>query len=135
LVRQTVRITFVNKSTNELVGYAQVTGGASMTKSIKAPEDFIFCYANDATVKFDKTGNKNREIFVTEVTPTIQKLSRVIATIDGQAKELFTLDGQPISNRALAVNTSWYTDECAVINGTAMYRVATNEWVKFSDIK
>ena len=34
-----------------------------------------------------------------------------------------------ITNRALANNTSWQTDQTKVVNGTTYYRVATNEWV------
>jgi len=135
LVRQTVCITFVNKSTNEEVGYQQVTGLSSYSKKIQAPADFELCYASDANVKFDKKGNKNIKVFVTEETPTVVSRKGVITTVSGQHKTLFTLQGQPIAARALSANSSWYTDECAVINGQAMYRVATNEWVKAADIK
>ncbi|KRK90571.1 GH25 family lysozyme [Companilactobacillus futsaii] len=34
-----------------------------------------------------------------------------------------------ITNRALANNTSWQTDQTKVVDGTTYYRVATNEWV------
>lgn len=35
-----------------------------------------------------------------------------------------------ISNRALANNTDWYTDQTKTYNGHTYYRVATNEWVQ-----
>lgn len=34
-----------------------------------------------------------------------------------------------ITNRALANNTSWQTDQTKVVDGTTYYRVATNEWI------
>ncbi|WP_334332871.1 GH25 family lysozyme [Companilactobacillus sp. HBUAS59544] len=37
-----------------------------------------------------------------------------------------------ITNRALANNTSWQTDQTKVVNGVTYYRVATNEWVNAS---
>lgn len=37
-----------------------------------------------------------------------------------------------ISNRALANNSSWATDQTKVVNGVTYYRVATNEWVAAS---
>jgi len=47
---------------------------------------------------------------------------------------LTKFDGSAVKNRALAPKTPWYTDETAIINGVTMYRVATNEWVKQSDV-
>ncbi|MQS76584.1 glycoside hydrolase family 73 protein [Companilactobacillus halodurans] len=37
-----------------------------------------------------------------------------------------------ITNRGLANNTPWYTDQTKTINGHVYYRVATNEWVQDS---
>jgi len=135
LVGQTVCVTFVNKSTNEEVGYQQVSGLSGYSKSIQAPADFDLCYTSDANVKFDKNGNKNVKVYVTEATPTVVSRKGVITTVSGQHKDLFTLQGERVESRALSANSSWYTDECAVINGLTMYRVATNEWVKAADIK
>jgi len=47
---------------------------------------------------------------------------------------LTKFNGDAVKNRALAPKTPWYTDKTAIINGVTMYRVATNEWVKLSDI-
>jgi len=40
----------------------------------------------------------------------------------------------PVNNRAIANNTSWYTDQTKDYNGKTYYRVATNEWVDSSYI-
>ena len=46
----------------------------------------------------------------------------------------FQNDGsvKTISDRALANNTPWYTDQTKTYNGHTYYRVATNEWVQDS---
>lgn len=43
-------------------------------------------------------------------------------------------DFTPVTNRELAANTDWYTDITADSNDSSYTRVATNEWVKWSDI-
>ncbi|MFH5812472.1 MucBP domain-containing protein, partial [Companilactobacillus sp. FL22-1] len=59
-----------------------------------------------------------------------------VANGNGQYAELYSnpLNGSKlVVNRALAKNTDWKTDQKVVVNGTAYYRVATNEWVKGSE--
>ena len=65
---------------------------------------------------------------------TEQAANPNVVTTKNQAS-LYTKDGKKVTNRALAANTPWYTDQSATINGEKMYRVATNEWVKASDIQ
>ncbi|GEO79127.1 SLAP domain-containing protein [Companilactobacillus mindensis] len=62
-------------------------------------------------------------------------VNSVIITKDGTFKYLYTSEGKMVGNRALSKNSSWYSDKIATINGEKMYRVATNEWIKASDIK
>ncbi|WP_025023046.1 BspA family leucine-rich repeat surface protein [Companilactobacillus nodensis] len=42
--------------------------------------------------------------------------------------------GNAVTNRQLAAKSSWKTDKTATINGQTMYRVATNEWIKATDV-
>lgn len=42
--------------------------------------------------------------------------------------------GSVVKNRALANNSSWYTDKTKNYNGHTYYRVATNEWVEDSNL-
>jgi len=39
-----------------------------------------------------------------------------------------------VMNRALAPNSSWFSDKKVTINGDKYYRVATNEWTKANDV-
>lgn len=49
---------------------------------------------------------------------------------------LYTKEGKMVTNRALAANTPWITDQIENLpNIGEAYRVATNEWVKSTDIK
>lgn len=47
---------------------------------------------------------------------------------------LYKLNGDKVSNRALAQNSDWFSDQEMTRNGIKYYRVATNEWVKARDI-
>lgn len=58
----------------------------------------------------------------------------VVQTKSESIKELFDINGKKNTARALAPETAWFTDRYAIINGSKMYRVATNEWVKASDV-
>lgn len=132
---QRVRITFVDQNSKDLVGYKQVTGKASFSTKIEAPKGYSFTNAKDATIKFDKKGNKDIKVFVKKMTSVPVKHEGIVTTTNGSYKRLYTLEGKMITNRALGVNSKWYTDQYATVNGEKMYRVATNEWVKASDVK
>lgn len=133
-VAQRVRITYVNKSTNEEVGYLQLIGKDSFSKKTEAPKGYAFLNEKDATVKFDKKGNKDIKVYVKQMTSAPIKHEGTVTTSNGQYKRLFNLDGKVVKNRALSAGTSWHTDQYAVVNGEKMYRVATTEWVKAADV-
>lgn len=48
---------------------------------------------------------------------------------------LYTAEGKLVTDRALAANTAWYTDRFIYLNNEKYYRVATNEFVKATDIR
>ena len=63
-----------------------------------------------------------------------ENVNSTVNTKTGSAKYLYDINGKRSEKRALAGNTAWFSDRSAIINGEKMYRVATNEWVKASDI-
>ena len=134
-VGQRIQITFVDQNSKDLVGYTNVTGKASSSAQIEAPENYAFVNGNDATITFDKRGNKEVRVLVKRMTSKPVKQEGIVTTTSGSYKRLFTLEGKVITNRALSVNSKWYTDQYATVNGEKMYRVATNEWVKASDVQ
>ncbi|WP_125763314.1 SLAP domain-containing protein [Companilactobacillus hulinensis] len=66
-------------------------------------------------------------------TGTIVKKSQNVATT-GQIVTLYNDKGEIVRNRALAVNSGWYSDEEYTLNGVKYYRVATGEFAKASDV-
>ena len=48
--------------------------------------------------------------------------------------KLYTAKGELITNRSLSRNTAWSVDSITYIKGEKYYRVATNEFVKASDV-
>ncbi|HJF85899.1 MAG TPA: SLAP domain-containing protein [Companilactobacillus farciminis] len=60
-------------------------------------------------------------------------LQTVAVTNGTNVTPVYNTKGQLIIDRALDVNTPWYTDRSATIKGKKMYRVATDEWIKASD--
>jgi len=63
-----------------------------------------------------------------------ENVNSTVNTKTGSAKYLYDINGKRSEKRALAGNTAWFSDRSAIVNGEKMYRVATNEWVKASDI-
>ena len=60
-------------------------------------------------------------------------LQTVAVTNGTNVTPVYNSKGQLIIDRALDVNTPWYTDRSATIRGKKMYRVATDGWIKASD--
>lgn len=92
--------------------------------------------------KVDKKMTLNNEVYLRVATNEWVKLTdglevnlnnTVVNTLNDA--HLYNAKGDLITNRGLAKNTAWRSDKTASINGQTMYRVATNEWVKASDIK
>ena len=57
-----------------------------------------------------------------------------VVTVKDQTAQLYTVYGNTISGRTLSANSSWKYYESKTINGETYYRVATDEWVKASDV-
>lgn len=64
---------------------------------------------------------------------TIVKKNQTVATTT-KIVNLYDKDGNQVTNRALGINTGWYSDEEYTIDGVMYYRVATNEFAKSDDV-
>ena len=66
------------------------------------------------------------------------KKSQNVSTFVGKGNvTLYKLSGTkftPVMNRALAEQTDWYSDQYVKLDGMTYFRVATNEWVKISNV-
>lgn len=79
--------------------------------------------ASTVTVAGETTANSN-------ITP-----SKGIVTIGSSVAILYTKDGVAITDRALGPATRWQTANKMTLKGETYYQVATNEWVKASNLK
>lgn len=66
------------------------------------------------------------------------KKGQDVSTFVGKGNvTLYKLSGTeftPVENRALAENSDWYSDQYVKVGGMTYFRVATNEWVRVSDV-
>lgn len=64
-----------------------------------------------------------------------QPTNMVVKThTDSPSKNLYTAKGELITNRSLVADSNWLVDSIVYIEGIKYYRVATNEFVKASDV-
>ncbi len=130
---QRVRISFIDQDGDE-VGYKQLNGKDTFSSKIEVPAGYTLVNSSDATIKFNKRGNKDIKIKVTKNRPTPVMEKGIVTTNSGLYFHLYTIDGKEITNRGLSGDSKWFTDQYATINGEKMFRVATNEWVKATDV-
>ncbi|WP_334333120.1 SLAP domain-containing protein [Companilactobacillus sp. HBUAS59544] len=64
----------------------------------------------------------------------VQDFKGTVATNPGQYVTLYNTEGKAIAGRRLAGDSNWAADKTMVRDGVKYYRVATNEWVKASDV-
>ncbi|WP_334329786.1 KxYKxGKxW signal peptide domain-containing protein [Companilactobacillus sp. HBUAS59699] len=68
----------------------------------------------------------------TNTNTTTKKLQNVATTT--KVVNVFDKNGKLVGNRALGINTSWFSDEIHTVDGTEYYRVATGEFAKAADV-
>ncbi len=61
-------------------------------------------------------------------------VSLIVTVNSNTYANIYNAKGQLVNNRALRNDTSWKTDSITYINGDKYYRVATDEFVKSSDV-
>ncbi|WP_334352630.1 SLAP domain-containing protein [Companilactobacillus sp. HBUAS56257] len=104
--------------------------GKSITVSIKK--------ANTNNGSSNHTVNNNQNHSSNQTTPTNKVITKdfkgTVATNPGQYVTLYNAEGKAIAGRRLAGDSNWAADKTMVRDGVKYYRVATNEWVKASDV-
>lgn len=91
-----------------------------------APDQYIYS-ADSEIVTYTPT---NPQVLEGVVHDSYRK---VVTTKDKIAR-LYREDGTIVGNRALGPKTAWKSDLMVQKDGSLMFRVATNEWVKISDL-
>ena len=104
--------------------------GKSITVSIKK--------SNKTNGSSNHTVNNNQNHSSNQTTPTNKVITKdfkgTVATNPGQYVTLYNAEGKAIAGRRLAGDSNWAADKTMVRDGVKYYRVATNEWVKASDV-
>lgn len=81
------------------------------------------------------TNHSNHSSRPTNTNGQIKKLAQTVATFADRPDVTVNEDDmKPIENVKLSHNSDWFSDEEKTIDGTTYYRVATDKWVKNSDI-
>jgi len=104
-----------NKLVLDDVTYYQV----STTEWVKASDITVVSHDEDNTTTDDSS---------------VQKADKTQVTTKNKTTSLYTKENKEIESRGLAANTPWATDQMITVNNVKLYRVATNEWVRASDI-
>lgn len=130
----TTQINFVEKSTNRSVYSYAVSGANGQEVNVKTPTGFTLVKGSDAKYKLDKSVSAIT-LYVTE-NPTIGTTSKISSTVTTKTNaSLYDNKGKIVKNRGLGAKSSWFVDQKMVADGVTYYRVATNEWVKASDVE
>lgn len=117
----------------KLVVKIDENGQAKFDIVVVDPDDAGYItYTADETTTPDKPGNGNSGSSSSK--PNIKNVKRLVTTHPySDSVSLYKLNGDSISNRALAHNSEWFSDQEVTVKGVKYYRVATDEWIKASD--
>lgn len=113
-----------------------------------SPEKMSITIGDDSSIKpitytkiptnnnHHSSGNSDNNNYQESISP-INKKQLVSTYPDRGSVMLYKLENNvfnKVSDRALAENSDWYSDEYVDVNNMRYYRVASNEWVKADDV-
>lgn len=124
-------ISYVDQDTGKEVE-TQAGKGADGSKIVlKAPTGYAFVSADDVNYKIDKD-TPTSTIYVQKSDQTEDNIVSGYPN-DGYIK-IYDKNGKLNKDAVLSEGSSWIIDKSLTINGSEYYRVATNEYVKASDV-
>jgi len=125
-------ISYVDQDTNKEVGTQSGKGADGSKVTLKAPTDYAFVNADDMTYTIDKDDTSTKTIYVQKSDQTADNI------VAGYPKngyiKIYNASGKLNNDVVLSEGSSWIIDKTLTINGAEYYRVATNEYVKASDV-
>jgi len=125
-------ISYVDQDTNKEVGTQSGKGADGSKVTLKAPTDYAFVNADDMTYTIDKDDTATKTIYVQKSNQTVDNI------VSGYPKngyiKIYDASGKLNKDVVLSEGSSWIIDRTVTINGAEYYRVATNEYVKASDV-
>jgi len=130
------RVNYVDSKTKKRVSSLTLNGMVNSVNKLPLPKGYKVTAGSSNVVTFSKDVTEFT-IFVEKITTINTNIKTHISTISthpGTAISLYNQNGKSIKNRALAGDSAWSSDKVMTLNGNTYYRVATNEWVKASDV-
>lgn len=126
------KISYVDQDTNKEVGTESGEGADGSDVTLKAPDNYAFINADDMTYTIDKSDTSTKTVYVKK---SNQAVDNIVAGYpkNGYIK-IYDANGKLNDNVVLSQGSSWIIDQTKTINGAEYYRVATNEYVKASDV-
>lgn len=125
-------ISYVDQDTNKEVGTQSGKGADGSKVTLKAPTDYAFVNADDMTYTIDKDDTSTKTVYVQKSDQTVDNI------VAGYPKngyiKIYNASGKLNKDVVLSEGSSWIIDKTLTINGAEYYRVATNEYVKASDV-
>jgi len=124
-------ISYVDQDTGKEVGTQAGKGADGSTVTLKAPTDYAFVNADDITFTVD-TDTPTKTVYVKKSNQTVDNI--VSGYPDNGYIKIYNNKGKLNNDVVLSEGSSWIIDKTLTINGAEYYRVATNEYVKASDV-
>lgn len=124
-------ISYVDQDSGKEVGTQAGKGANGSTIVLKAPTGYAFVSADDVNYTIDKDTPKST-VYVQKSDQTEDNI------VSGYPKngyiKIYDKNGKLNNDVVLSEGSSWIIDQQVSINGSEYYRVATNEYVKASDV-
>ncbi|WP_338231321.1 SLAP domain-containing protein [Companilactobacillus muriivasis] len=124
-------ISYVDQDTGKEVGTDTGKGADGSKIVLKAPTDYAFVNADDVNYTIDKD-TPTSTVYVQKSDQTEDNI------VSGYPKngyiKIYDEKGKLNNDVVLSEGSSWIIDKSLTINGAEYYRVATNEYVKASDV-
>ncbi|APU70615.1 hypothetical protein LCR01_07280 [Companilactobacillus crustorum] len=124
-------ISYVDQDSGKEVGTETGKGADGSKITLKAPDGYAFVSADDVTYKIDKDTSKST-IYVQKSNQTVDNI------VSGYPKngyiKIYNNKGKLNKDVVLSEGSSWIIDKTVTIDGSEYYRVATDEYVKASDV-
>lgn len=110
--------------------------GTAITKTVTVTANSVPSSSNHSSSHNSSTNSDFTDPMVSPDSPdNINDNEKLVSThpADGVVS-LYKLDTSKVTNRSLNTASDWYSDKDMTFAGDTYYRVATNEWVKASNV-
>lgn len=109
--------------------------GTIVSKEYSGDENIMYFLYPAKEVPSNGTDNSSTNNSSSKINREIEGIEEKISTYAEQPDvQLYDDNGSILTDRKLAPNSDWFTDESMQLNKDKYYRVATNQWAKANDV-